>query len=253
MLPKPGIKPSLTVLLFSCATGCSLLPDLCNSDKQQAALNLQLANSYLQTGLLETAKTHLDKALRFDASNPRIYNSLGVYYQSRGDQQQAGYYFKTALDQADDNPEIQVNYGGHLCSTGEQKTGIALIQQALASPDNDQPWLGDTQLGICLQLQNNLAAAEQHFRQALAGKCDYTPALLAMQKLSYQNRQYQSARGFWERYLSLGKPTAESLWLALQTERALGNVHTTEQYRQQLLADFPNSQQAQQTKTAISN
>jgi type IV pilus assembly protein PilF len=56
-----------------------------------------------------------------------------------------------------------------------------------------------------------------------------------------------------ERYLSVAKHTAESLWLAAQTERALGNNKLAADYSQQLLTSFPSSQQAQQIKSAISN
>lgn len=250
---KSGLKSCLIAMLVTLADGCSLLPGLYSSDHYQALLNQQLGSTYLQSGLPELAKAHLDKALALDDSNAQTYNYLAVYYQSIQDQEQAGRYYQTAMTQDPDDLEIQANYGGYLCATGHQDAGIALIKATLDPRLNSQLWQANTQLGLCYLSQNQLSQAEQHFREALASKCDYTPALLAMQKFSYQTREYLSARGFWERYLQLGKASAESLWLALQTERALGNMQLTERYRQQLLSDFPNSQQAQQTKTAISN
>jgi len=75
--------------------------------------------------------------------------------------------------------------------------------------------------------------AEEYFRQALQSQPDYSPALQEMQRISYQNGQFMSARAF-------------------QTERALGNSKVSEEYREQLISSFPASKEAQQVKTAIS-
>lgn len=236
------------------STSCALLPESGSiSNSEKARLNLEMGSRYLELGMLEAAKTKLDTALSLDANNPEIENSLGVFYERINDLNQAGDYYQKAAKLAPDNASIQSNYGHFLCQRGDYAEGISLLQKTQASALNKQPWVAATNLGICYQQQNDLNSAEQHFRQALQNQADYPPALLAMQKISYQHRQYLSARGFMERYLSVAKHTAESLWLATQTERALGNNHLAADYSQQLLSSFPSSQQAQQIKSAISN
>ena len=54
-----------------------------------------------------------------------------------------------------------------------------------------------------------------------------------------------------ERYLAVAKHTPETLWLAVQTERALGNQELAEKYRETLFSRFPASKETQQLKTAI--
>jgi type IV pilus assembly protein PilF len=71
-----------------------------------------------------------------------------------------------------------------------------------------------------------------------------------MQKLSYSNRQYLSARGFLERYLAVAKHTPETLSTAFQTERALGNSKGADGFADELLTQFPLSKEAQLIKTA---
>jgi type IV pilus assembly protein PilF len=94
--------------------------------------------------------------------------------------------------------------------------------------------------------------AEGYFRQALQVNPEYAPALQEMQKISYHHQQFMSARAFLERYLSVSKHTAETLWFAYQTERALGNAQAADDYKQQLLTLFPASKEAFDVKTAIS-
>ena len=242
------------ILASALSTSCALLPDAASiSNSEKAQLNLEMGSRYLELGMLDIAKTKLDTALSLDADNPEIENSLGVFYERINDLNQAGDHYQKAAKSAPDNPSIQSNYGHFLCQRGDYAEGISLLQKTQASALNKQPWVTATNLALCYQQQNDLNAAEQHFRQALQNQADYPPALLAMQKISYHHHQYLSARGFMERYLNVAKPTAESLWLAAQTERALGNNNLAANYSQQLLTSFPSSQQAQQIKSAISN
>ena len=105
-----------------------------------------------------------------------------------------------------------------------------------------------TNLGYCYVLQNDLAHGEEYCRKALALQPEYAPALLEMQKISYQNRQYLSARAFLERYLAVAAQSPESLWYAFQTERALGDSAAADGYSEQLLTLFPASKEAQEIR-----
>jgi type IV pilus assembly protein PilF len=79
----------------------------------------------------------------------------------------------------------------------------------------------------------------------------YSPALFEMQKISYHSEKYMSARAFLERYLSVAKHSAASLWYAVQTERALGNQKLAESYRGKLNTLFPASKEAQQLNIEV--
>lgn len=237
----------LSVMLFN---GCALISA---EYEPQAALNLEIGHRHLQMGLYDSALPYLEKALSLDSQNPAVQIALGEYYLGIQTIDQAGNYFKTAFAEDEDDPDIRSSYGHYLCAKGASQQGIAMIQESLDNAHNSQPWLAETRLAQCYTLSQEQSLAEYHLRQALLAREDYMPALLAMQKLSYHNHQYQQAKEFWQRYCRIGKVNAESLWLALQTERALGNAELSAVYRQQLLTEFPDSVQAQQTRTAISN
>jgi type IV pilus assembly protein PilF len=75
----------------------------------------------------------------------------------------------------------------------------------------------------------------------------YAPVLLEMQKLSYQHGEYWPAKRYLQKYLSVASHTSETLWFAIQTERALGNAELANEYQNLLLEKFPLSNEAKKT------
>jgi type IV pilus assembly protein PilF len=69
-----------------------------------------------------------------------------------------------------------------------------------------------------------------------------------MQKISYREGKYMSARAFLERYLAVAKHRAKTLWYAVKTENALGNKVLADKYKTQLFTLFPASKETQQLK-----
>lgn len=250
----------LAPLLLSMALGqlsvaCGLVPNFSNdgmSSKEKAALNLQMGVRYMELGMLEVARDKFEIALSNDSSNAEVHNALAVFYERIHDFDRARDSYQAALSRDAENFSTKNNYGRFLCDRGDFEKGIALLQQSLDSPLNNRNWLAMTSLGICLVNQQSPQRAEDYFRQALQANPDYAPALLEMQKISYKQGQFMSSRAFLERYLAAAKHTAETLWIAFQTERALGNAQMADEYKQQLLNTFPASTEAQQVKSAIS-
>lgn len=235
--------------------GCGLLPNLGGdgmTHAEKAVLNMQMGTRYLELGMLEDAKGKLETALDLDSGNGDIHNAMAIFYEQIKEYPEAEQYYESALRRKSDSFDIKNNYGRFLCERGNYAKGIAMLQEALAEPMNNRQWHALTSLGLCYVKQNDLQRGEEYLRQALQLQGDYPPALLEMQKLSYQNRQYMSARAFLERYLAVGNHTPETLWLAFQTERSLGNRSMAEEYRRLLLNSFPASQEAQDIKNAIS-
>ena len=106
-------------------------------------------------------------------------------------------------------------------------------------------------LGLCELKNAKQSLAEANFRQALQTNSQYSPALLEMQKISYGKGKFLSARAFLERYLAVANHTSETLWYAVQTERALGNKSLVEKYKEKLFSLYPLSMEAKQLKTAV--
>ncbi len=254
MLARPTTLGRI-LLLSLLLDGCAFLPDSGResmSNAEKAKLNLQMGARYLDMGMLDVAKEKLETAVHLDSSNPETHNTLAVFYERIKQYDAASESYQTALRKDSENFSVKNNYGRFLCEQGQFDKGMTLLQQALESPMNNRAWFALTNMGVCYTKQNDMQHAEDYFRQALQSQQDYSPALQEMQRISYQNGQFMSARAFLERYLSVAKHTPETLWIAFQTERALGNSKVSEEYREQLLSSFPASKEAQQVRTAIS-
>lgn len=254
MVPKRLGKFGGILLAAALIGGCALIPDFGDdsmSNAEKANLNMQMGTRYLEMGMWDVAKEKLELALDLDSSNADIHNAMGIFYERIKEYDKAADQYESAVSKGPDNFDIKSNYGRFLCDRGDFNKGMTVLQEALDAPMNNRQWFALTSMGICHVKQNDLSRGEDYLRQALQLQADYPPALLEMQKISYQNRQYMSARAFLERYLAVGKHTPETLWLAFQTERSLGNEKIAEDYGQQLFTQFPASKEAQQIKNVI--
>lgn len=255
MTPKRLSKVGVVLAAAALSSACALIPDFGGdsmSNAEKANLNMQMGTRYLELGMLDDAKEKLETALDLDSGNGDIHNAMAIFYERIRDYPSAERYYESAGAKKPDSFDIKNNYGRFLCEKGDYPKGMAVLQEALNAPMNNRQWHALTSLGLCYVKQNDLQHGEEYFRQALQQQADYPPALLEMQKISYRNRQYMSARAFLERYLAVGKHTPESLWLAFQTERSLGNRTMADEYQQLLLNTFPASKEAQEIKNAVS-
>jgi len=246
MLPKQLIIILSYLLLSACLSTTEQHTHL--SKDKQADLYLQMGTRYLEMNMLKIAKDKLQTALSLDPNNAEIYNTLGVMYERLNQFESAQQAYSTAFSLDQNNPGINNNYGRFLCDRGDDQTAKKLLQEAIDMPLNNRKWFAYTNLGRCELKNGQQAIAETYFRQALRLNKDYPPALVALQKISYNAKKYMSARAFLERYLAVANHTPETLWYGLQTERALGNSKIAENYQEKLFRLFPTSKQAQQLK-----
>jgi type IV pilus assembly protein PilF len=221
------------------------------TDEELAQINLELGVRYISMNMLPTAKEKLEIALELDSENAEINNALGVLHERLQQHEIAREYYKEAMSLDDNNASIKNNYGRYLCETGDYQTGMKLLKASLAMPFNNKKWLACTNIGICELKQGRQQLAENNFRQALQINRNFSPALFEMQKISYRTGKYMSARAFLERYLAVARHTPKTLWVAVQTERALGNQELAEEYKDTLYSQFSASKEAQQLKMAI--
>ena len=219
-----------------------------SSKENRAELYLHLGVRYMEMDKLKTAKKNLDLALGLDSDNAEIHNALGVLYERLKEYDIARNYFKAAIKRDSNNASINNNYGRFLCERGDYEAGKTLLKKALVMPFNNRKWFAHTNIGRCEMWEGQQSLAESNFRQALQENGSYAPALFEMQKISYHLGKYMSARAFLERYLAVANHNAETLWIGVQTEKALGNKALSEEYRGKLLNQFPASKQAQQLK-----
>jgi type IV pilus assembly protein PilF len=105
------------------------------------------------------------------------------------------------------------------------------------------PEMAYVNAGMCARNGGDLAAAEKHFRQALAVSPRFAEALFQLADIEHEQKNYMSARAFLERYMEVGRTTPASLWLGVRIERGLGNTAVAQHYAQRLKREYPNANQ----------
>ncbi|MFI3184645.1 MAG: type IV pilus biogenesis/stability protein PilW [Methylococcaceae bacterium] len=207
-------------------------------------IHLQLGVRYLSMNKLELARENLLLAIDSNSGNAQAHNALAFLYEKLNQNDNAKQHYQTALDLAPDDLGVQNNLGRYLCERGELEAGMALLIQASSNPLNDRQWMALTNAGRCQVSLGQKQQAESYFKQALQLNNAYAPALSEMQKIAYQNGDFWAAKGYLQRYLGVAAHTSETLWLAAQTERALGNKQLGREYKTLLLEKFPLSNEA---------
>lgn len=212
---------------------------------EAATANLKLAVEYLRQRQYEKALEKLDRAREADPEFALTYNTYGVLYQALGDNSRAEQYFKKALSLGGDDSATMNNYGRFLCQQDRVDEAEKVFLKAAANTLYPTPEIPVTNAGVCMQGAGRPADAEKYFRRALELNPRMSAALLQMSRLSFEQGEALRARGYLQRYLEVGKHTAESLWLGIQVEQKLGDKDTASSYALRLRNDFPDSEQAQ--------
>ena len=245
--PKIGLYSALALLVTTGISSCALLSDHSTEQAEFTRIHLQLGVRYLEMNKLELAKENLLLAVTQDPNNAQVQNSLGFLYEKLNNTELANDHYQIALKLAPDDWSVQNNLGRFLCERGKDQQGLELLAKAIATPLNDKPWLALTNAGRCQVAMRQVQKAKTNFKLALNLNKNYAPALVEMQNISYQSGDYQAAKTYLQRYLAVSEQTASSLWVALQTEHALGNKSLAKQYQKELLEKFPLSDEAQKS------
>jgi len=212
---------------------------------------LQLGVRYMDLNKLEIAKENLQLALKKDRKNAQVHNAFAFLYEKLNDHDKAKEHYEKALDLTPNDWSVQNNFGRFLCDRGEYEQGMDLLTQAISTQLNDRQWLALTNAGRCQQAMKQQQSAKAYFKQALILNNTYPPALLEMQKISYQSGDYWAAKGYLQRYLSVADHTSGTLWFGMQTERALGKTGLAKEYQSLLLQKFPLSDEAKQPQPVL--
>jgi type IV pilus assembly protein PilF len=210
-----------------------------------AEANLNLGIAYLQRGEYEKSLEKLNKALSADPNYTPTLNALGLLYQSLGKPVEAEDYFKRALSRNAKDPSTLNNYGQFLCANNRYDQAQETFMKAASNPLYETPEISITNAGTCALRNNQPDIAEQHFRNALDKNPVVPIALIQMSRLSYDQGNYLSARGYLQRYLEVARHTAGSLWLGIQVEQQLGDKDTLSSYALSLKNNFPDSKEAE--------
>lgn len=246
----------VALLLAGCAgpgerTGASggalgVLPDTGEETdtRRRARIRVELAAGYYQQRNLQVALEELGQALRIDPAYPAAYNMLGLVYMTLGDVPRAEESFERGLGLAANDAELNNNFGWFLCQTGRERESIARFERALNDPLYRTPTVPLHNAGLCSERLGDVEAAEAYFRRAFEVDVSNPVAMYNLGRIYFGRGQHERARFYAQRLITMFEPTAQTLWLALRVERALGHRDAEASLGLQLRRRFPESQEA---------
>lgn len=217
-------------------------PDL----KEAARLNTQLGIDYMRKGQFEIALEKLQKALEQDDELGIAHSAIALVYQRKGETKLAGKHYREALDLNAGDPVTLNNFGIFLCGQGEAQDAEKIFVRAARHRDNRQADDAWANAGLCLRdTPKARDRAEGYLREALKLNPNHANALAQMAQISFDKKDYLRARAFLQRYELNGPATAQTLWLAARTERALGDHTAARNYERRLRSEFPGTPEAE--------
>jgi type IV pilus assembly protein PilF len=216
-----------------------------------ADVYLQLGVRYLGLNNLPAAKENLELALKSDSDSVPARLASAFLYEKLNKYDEARVHYERALTIDPENLNLLNNFGRFLCDRREFDRGMDLLNKSSSNLLNETPWMPFTNAGRCQMAMGDRKKAQTYFEKALQVNPNYPPVLQEMQRLSYQNSDFKAAQEYLQRYLSVAAHTPESLWLAIQTESALGNQMLVKEYTELLEQSFPYSNEAKQIKSTL--
>lgn len=213
--------------------------------RSRARIRTELAAGYFEARNMGVALEEILTAIRTDSTYGPAYNIAGLIYAELRDDRQAEQHFQQALRINPADPDANNNYGLFLCERGREEQGIKHFLDAVRNPLYQAPDRSYVNAGLCALRRKNNVAAEEYFRSALKTNSVSIPAIYQLAQLAYLRGSFVEARAHLTRLLPVAAQSPEILWLALRTERKLGEANAEASFALQLRRNFPNSREAQ--------
>ncbi len=210
-----------------------------------AKIYVEMGIAYMREGQDGVALKKLRRALEVDGKNPQAHNVIAILYERLGERDLAANHYERAVALAPRDPFIRNARGSYFCKRKQYAEALQEFEQALNNPLYPTPWVAQTNAGLCAERAGDKVKAEEYYRHALTNNKRYSPALLKMAALSFEQHNDMSARAYLERFHSEVSPNAASLWLGVQIEQRLGDRIKAVEYKRQLLKEFPDAPEIQ--------
>jgi len=210
---------------------------------KRAAVRLQLATNYYQSGQLQIAIDTARRAIELDPSSAMAHGLLGLMLMDVGQVVQAEASFQRGLALEPENPDLNNNYAWFLCQTGHERSSIAYFDKALTARLYQSPARALQNAGMCLLRIHDDEAAEKYLLRALAADASSPVAKFQLAQMYLHQRRFERCDFYFDLLTRTTETNAEVLWLGTRIAHAKGDSTTERSFIAQLQTRFPDSPQ----------
>ncbi|MDH3388244.1 MAG: type IV pilus biogenesis/stability protein PilW [Gammaproteobacteria bacterium] len=216
-----------------------------SKNEKASAINVQLGIGYLQQNKLELASEKLSKAIAQNPDSAAAHNAYAILQDRLKQIELAEFHYRKATSLDPKDSQAANNYGTFLCRNGRELESEKYFLQALDNPLYNTPEYAYTNAAICLIKAGQTDPGKGYLRKALAAKSDFSPALLSMAELLFEEGDHAQAKIYLDRFHLVARATAKSLWLSIRNELQLDSNANVEEYALRLEKDFYDSPEYQ--------
>lgn len=233
----------LLALLAGCVTSETRQRPSVPSD-DAADRNFELGAQYFRNGNYELARARLERAIELDSRHANSYSMLALTFVQLGNKRLATESFNRAIRLAPNSHDVRNAYAVFLCQERRFDEAIEQFDRAIRLRENDDSHVMMTNAGVCMGQKPDLVQAEKYFRDALERRATYGEALIQLAALKHGADDSLAARAFLQRFLASNPSSPGVLYLAVQIETRLGDDRAATEYMNQLLREFPDSEES---------
>jgi len=234
------------LLLAACASNSPREPE--SQNRRAARSNVELGLNYMRQGQRAVAVEKLRKAVDVDPEFAGAHHGLALAYQEYEQSDLADRHFRRALSLDDKDSNLHNNYGAFLCGIKRFKEADKHFLVAINDPGYRTPARAWENAGVCALKNKEFDRAEEYLREALKLEPKLPASLLAMARLKFRVSDYFRTRAYIQRYEEVGMHNAETLWLAIETERGLGDEQAANRNIMLLKSRFPESEEVRRLR-----
>lgn len=213
---------------------------------RRAEVHTALAGEYFSRGNFSVALSESREAIKDDSGYAPAYNVQGLVYMELREDASAREAFDRALSLEPKNAEVLNNFGWFLCTRGDTKRAMEMLQQAANSPLYPTPEKAFMSMGLCMRRMNRNDEAEQYLRRAVLIRPDLIGALYNLAVLTYERGDNKEAESYLNRYMRLATPGLDALVLGVKIARANKDDPGAQSYMMQLSRRFPDAPQTRE-------
>ena len=211
--------------------------------RQQARLQVSIADRQLRGGDLPAAAAAAKAALKADASLPEPHTMMAMVASYQGQDELAGSHYAEAARLGPSGATYN-NYGAWLCGSNRAKESLRWFDDALTDPAYRDRASALANAGACAARAGEHDRVERDLRAALELDPVNAVALEAMAAHAFRESRHLEARAFSERRLAAAPVTPATLELASRIEEQLGDTVAATRYVQRLRTEFPQARNA---------
>ncbi len=211
--------------------------------RRRARIRLELAANYLQNGQTAVALEEAAQSIQTDPTFADAYHLRGLIYMQMNDVGQAEDNLSRAQNMRPNDPDIMQNLGWLRCQKEQYAHADHLFDKALATPGYAARARTLMSKGVCQARAQQFEQAEATLLKAYEMDAGNSVVGFELARLAFRRGDASRAQFYIRRVNNGNFASAQSLWLGIKIERALGQQATVRQLADQLRKRFPDSKE----------